>query len=336
MSEGNQVLGDGTTTAPGRSGPLGHSYVQVRSTRPLSLADVDVVRARADEAATEFSRLQKRRKRVNTIMLGLASVSSLLAIIPLVAIALFVLIQGISSLNLDFFTHAESEVDSFGIPLGIGNTIVGTVLIVIVACLIGLPIGLFSGIYLAEYGRGRFADTVRFLADVMAGIPSIIAGLVGYALVVVTFGFSAIAGGVALGLLMFPVVTRATEEVLRLVPLSLREGGLALGVPRWRVIASIVVPAAANGIVTSMLLGVARVTGETAPLLFTAFTHPYWEWDPAHPVSALTVTIFNYVNDPDPTKHKMAFAGALVLVAFVVALNLAARLIFRQRLAGRT
>jgi phosphate transport system permease protein len=270
-------------------------------------------------------------------MLGFASVSSLLAIIPLAAIALFILVQGVSSLSLDFFTHAESEVDSFGVPLGIGNTLVGTLLIVLVACLVGLPIGLFSGIYLAEFGRGRFADAVRFLADVMAGLPSIIAGLVGYALIVVTFGFSAIAGGVALGLLMFPVVTRATEEVLRLVPLSLREGGLALGIPRWRVIASVVVPTAANGIITSMLLGVARVTGETAPLLFTAFTHPYWEWNPAHPVSALTVTIYNYyVNDPDPTKHKMALAGALVLVVFVVGLNLVARLLFRQRLAGRT
>lgn len=335
MSEGNRVLGDGTAAASGRAGPLDHSYVQVRSTRPLTLPDVDV-KARAGETAAELSGVQRRRKRVNAIMLGFASVSSLLAIIPLVAIALFVLVQGVNSLSLDFFTHAESDVDAFGIPLGIGNTIAGTVLIVLVACLVGLPIGLFSGIYLAEYGRGRFADVVRFLADVVAGIPSIIAGLVGYALIVIPFGFSAIAGGISLALLMFPVVTRATEEVLRLVPLSLREGGLALGVPRWKVIASIVVPTAANGIVTSMLLGVARVTGETAPLLFTAFTHPYWEWNPTHPVSALTVTIFNYVNDPDPTKHKMAFAGALVLVAFVVGLNLVVRLVFRRRLAGRT
>jgi len=149
--------------------------------------------------------------------------------------------------------------------------------------------------------------------------------------------FSALAGGFALGLLMFPVVTRATEEVLRLVPTSLREGGLALGIPRWRVIASIVVPTAASGIVTSMLLGVARVTGETAPLIFTSFSNSYWNANPLHAVGALPYTIYYYAtNEPDPTYHKMAFAGALILVGVVVLLNLIARLIFRQRVQGRT
>lgn len=278
----------------------------------------------------------RRRKAANALMLSFSVVCAAIAVIPLFAIAIYVAVQGISSLNLNFFLHAEYETDAFGTPLGIGNTIVGTLLLVAVACVIGLPIGLFSGVYLAEYGRGRFADTVRFLADVMAGLPSIVAGLVGYALVVAFFGFSAIAGGLALGLLMFPVVTRATEEVLRLVPQSLREGGLALGIPRWRVIASIVVPTAASGIITSMLLGVARVTGETAPLLFTSFVNQYWEWNPLHQVGALTITIFNYVQNPDPTYHRMAFAGALVLVAIVVLLNLIARVLFRQRVRGRT
>jgi phosphate transport system permease protein len=146
-----------------------------------------------------------------------------------------------------------------------------------------------------------------------------------------------VAGGLALGLLMFPVVTRATEEVLRLVPASLREGGLALGLPRWRVVARIVVPTAANGIITSMLLGVARVTGETAPLLFTSFDNQYWEWNPLHQVGALTYMIYNYTtNEPGATYHRMAFAGALVLIAIVVLLNLAARILFRQRVRGRT
>lgn len=279
----------------------------------------------------------RRRKTTNAVMLGFAIFCAAIALVPLFAIAVYVVTQGISSLDLNFFTHAQSDTNIFGVPLGIGNTIVGSLLLVVIASLIGLPIGLLSGIYLAEYGRGRFADAVRFLADVMAGLPSIVAGLVGYAIVVSLIGFSAIAGGFALGLLMFPVVTRATEEVLRLVPNSLREGGLALGVPRWRVIASIVLPAATSGIITSMLLGVARVTGETAPLLFTSFGYNSWNWNPAKKVGALPQMIYQYsTNSPYPQTHQMAFAGALVLVTIVVLLNLVARLVFRQRVRGRT
>jgi phosphate transport system permease protein len=273
-----------------------------------------------------------RRKFRNTLMLGLAVLSAIVAIIPLIAISAYVVIQGVSSLSLGFFTHAQSEVDNsgFGIPLGIGNTVVGTIELVI-ASLVGLPIGLLSGIYLAEYGRGKFSDAVRFLADVMSGLPSIVAGLVGYALVVAVIGFSAVAGGFALGLLMFPVVTRATEEVLRLVPSGLREAALALGIPRWRMIASVVLPTAVSGIITSMLLGIARVTGETAPLLFTSFAYPYWQLNPLKPVGALTYTIYDYAtNQPNPIYHRMAFAGALVLVALVVVLNLSARVLFRR------
>ncbi len=291
----------------------------------------------AEERARVLTRGYRRRKATNAVMFGLAVVCAAIALVPLFAIASYVVVQGVSSLNLSFFTHAQSDTDLFGNPTGIGNTIVGTLLLVVVACVVGLPIGLFSGIYLAEYGRGRFASTVRFLADVMAGLPSIVAGLVGYALVVTTFGFSAIAGGLALGLLMFPVVTRATEEVLRLVPNHLREGGLALGLPRWRVVVRIVVPTAASGIITSMLLGIARVTGETAPLLFTSFDNQYWEWNPLHQVGALTYMIYNYTtNQPSAQYHRMAFAGAFVLIAIVVALNLAARMLFRQRVRGRT
>lgn len=332
MSDQSARFDDGP--AQGHTAPL-TGFVQVRATQPPTKGDdssptgISLV-----EASTRF----RRRKAANTAMLGFSVLCAIIAIVPLVAIAIYVLVQGVSSLSPDFFTHAESQVDTsgFGTPLGIGNTIVGTLLVVLVACLIGLPIGLFSGIYLAEYGRGRFADTVRFLADVMAGLPSIVAGIVGYAIVVVYFGFSAFAGGLALGLLMFPVVTRATEEVLRLVPQALREGGLALGVPRWRVIASIVVPSAASGIITSMLLGIARVTGETAPLLFTVGANQYFEWNPFQKVDTLTVTIYNYSQQPDPAYHRMAFAGALILVVVIVALNMAARLLFRQRVQGRT
>ena len=171
----------------------------------------------------------------------------------------------------------------------------------------------------------------------LAGVPSIVAGLVGYALVVAITGFSALAGGFALGLLMFPVVARATEEVLRLVPNSLREAGLALGVPRWRVIARIVLPTATSGIITSMLLGIARVTGETAPLLFTSFGNAHWTWNPLQSIGALPQMIFTYsTNSPYPQQHQQAFAGALILVAIVVLLNLTARFLFRQRVHGRT
>jgi len=296
----------------------------------------------AERRADILQRGYGRRKATNAIVIGFSIFCSILAIVPLFAIAAYVVIQGISSLDLNFFTKAQTDVtfDAFGtaLPQGIGNTIVGTLLLVVIASLIGLPIGLFSGIYLAEYGRGsRFANAVRFIADVVAGLPSIVAGLVGYAVVVSTIGFSALAGGFALALLMFPVVTRSTEEVLRLVPNSLREGGLALGLPRWRIIASIVLPTASSGIITSMLLGIARVTGETAPLLFTIFGNSYWQINPLQKIGALTYTIYDYsFNQFRPEYHRLAFAGALVLVTIVVVLNVAARVIFRQRVRGRT
>ena len=318
------------TTDPMRSFEMGRHPAATRDGETPA-ADDETVHG---DSGTNY----RRRKTINAAMQSVAVLSAIIALIPLLAITIYVITQGISSLNLGFFTHAQSEVDSsgFGLPLGIGNTILGTLLLVVIASLVGLPIGLLSGIYLAEYGHGRFAQSVRFLADVMAGLPSIVAGLVGYALVVSITGFSAVAGGFALGLLMFPVVTRATEEVLRLVPDSLREAGLALGLARWRMIVSVVVPTAASGIITSMLLGVARVTGETAPLLFTSFAYPYWQVNPLRPVGALTYTIYDYAtNQPSPKLHQMAFAGALVLVTVVVLLNLTARLLFRSQTAAR-
>lgn len=332
------MMGDVMNTDDAGTAPMVPSTVQMRlPVRRGAAARTTSPLPRGVSLAATAGRTYRRRKLTNAIMLGFAALCAAIAVVPLLAIAGYVVVQGVSSLDLTFFTHAEYPPDAFGTPTGIGNTIVGTVLLVAVASVIGLPIGLFSGIYLAEYGRGRFANAVRFLADVMAGLPSIVAGLVGFAIVVTFFGFSAVAGGLALGLLMFPVVTRATEEVLRLVPSSLREGGLALGIPRWRVIASIVVPTAASGILTSMLLGIARVTGETAPLLFTSFDNQYWEFNPLHQVGALTFTIYNFTtNEAAPIYHRMAFAGALVLILIVVALNLVARLLFRQRLQGRT
>lgn len=297
----------------------------------------------AEQRATILKQGYGRRKATNTIVFGFAIVCAIIALVPLFLITGFILIQGITSFSLSFFSHAQADVNPTNLlapPLGIGNTIIGTLLLVLVASVIGLPIGLFSGVYLAEYGRNsRFASTVRFIADVVAGLPSIVAGMVGYALIVITFTphFSALAGGFALALLMFPVVTRATEEVLRLVPDNLREGGMALGIPRWRIVASIVLPTASSGIITAMLLGVARVTGETAPLLFTSFGNAHWEVNPLQPVSALTYTIYDYsLNQAGAGYHQYAYAGALVLVAVVVLLNVGARALFRQRVRGRT
>jgi len=321
----------------GTTGP-GPSVVQVK-VQPQAANRPRAPRREIDTVQVARTREQgyRRRKTTNAVMLGLAFVCAAIALIPLFAIAVYVTVQGVSSLNLNIFTHSQNDVDSFGVTLGIGNTILGSLVLVVIACIFGLPIGLFSGIYLSEYGRGRFADAIRFLCDVLAGIPSIVAGLVGYAIVVTITGFSALAGGFALGLLMFPVVARATEEVLRLVPNSLREAGLALGVPRWRVIARVVLPTAASGIITSMLLGIARVTGETAPLLFTSFGNAHWAWNPLHAVGALPQMIFQYsTNSPYAQQHQQAFAGALILVAIVVLLNLTARFLFRQRVHGRT
>lgn len=324
-------------TLPGDGAAIPTPYVRVA--RPASVSPrASAPRSDAVHAARIHAQGYWRRKVVNVVMLGFAGACATVALIPLFAIAIYVLLQGATSLNVNFFTHQQADVDFLlGLPRGIGNAIAGTLLLVAIASAIGMPIGLFSGIYLAEYGRGRFAVAVRFLADVMAGIPSIVAGLVGYALVVSLVGFSAVAGGFALGLLMFPVVTRSTEEVLRLVPSSLREAGLALGLPRWRVIAGIVIPSASNGIITSLLLGLARVTGETAPLLFTSTTYAYWQWNPLRPVAALSETIYRYsATYFDPQHHHLAFAGALILVGVVVLLNLTARLLFRPGVSGRT
>ena len=218
---------------------------------------------------------------------------------------------------------------------GMANSLVGTIILVVLASLFGLPLGIGAGIYLAEYGRGRLATAVRFAADVLTGIPSITIGLFAYAALVVPFRtFSAIAGGVALGVIMLPVVTRTTEEMIRLVPGSLREAALALGAPRWRVILSIVLPTALGGIVTGALLAVARVAGETAPLLFTAFGNQFWSRSLIQPIAALPLQIFAYAISPYDDWHRQAWAGALVLVSLVLCLSVAARVLARRPSSG--
>lgn len=265
-----------------------------------------------------------RRRAGDRLMRGLCVAASLLVLVPLFAVLAYVLAQGAGALSVAFFTNLPQPPGTPG--GGVGNAIVGSLIIILLSCLVGLPIGLGSGIFLAEFGRNRFGDVVRFLVDVLAGLPSIIAGLVAYGLLVVTTGqFSAMSAGVALGLLMFPTVTRSTEAVLLLVPGTLREGSLALGARRWQATMGVVVPAAAGGIVTGIILGIARVAGETAPLLFTAFGSQQWQSDIFHPIAALPLQIFNYATSPYNDWRSQAWAAALVLVVLVLILNLLAR-----------
>jgi phosphate transport system permease protein len=246
----------------------------------------------------------------------------------------YVLQQGGSSLNLAFFTRLPAPEGETG--GGMAQAIVGTLYLIGLASLVGLPIGLLGGIYLARTSNAGFAHTVRFVTDVIAGTPSIVAGVVGYALIVLPTGhFSAPAGAVALGILMFPTVTRATEETIRLVPATIREAALALGLPEWKAMLRVILPAAANGIVTAIMLGIARVAGETAPLYLTILGNTQFNWSLTGPVGALPVQIWQDAQTPYADLHRQAWAGAFVLFAIIVSLNLSARLL-TYRLSQRT
>lgn len=212
------------------------------------------------------------------------------------------------------------------------NGILGTFTLIGIASAIGVPVGLMAGIFLSEYGRNRFGKLVSFLTDIMLGVPSIVVGIVVYALVVLAMGgFSAYAGGVALAFIMIPAVTRTTEEMLKLVPNHIREAGLALGIPKWRVIMLIILPTALRGIITGIMLAVARVSGETAPLLFTAFGNMYWNQSLSEPIASMPVLVFNYAISPYKEWQAQAWAGALTLILIVLVLNVSARLVTRKR-----
>ena len=251
------------------------------------------------------------------------------AIIPLLSILYTVTVNGISAINLDFLTQLPKPVGEVG--GGLGNAIQGTFVVVGIACLIGLPVGILAGVYLSEYGENRFGRMVSFVADVLAGTPSIAAGIFGYTFIVLYFGFSAIAGGAALSVLMIPIVARTTEESLRLVPGSLREASLALGIPRWKTILQIVLSTAMSGIITGALLAIARVSGETAPLLLTAFGNPFWANGINKPISTMPVQIYTYAIAPFPDWHAKAWGGAFVLIILVLILNIGVRFITRKK-----
>jgi phosphate transport system permease protein len=265
---------------------------------------------------------------------GLAStiafISAVLVITPLGLVFFHLVINGASSVNWDFFTKLPAPVGAIG--GGMANAIVGSLELLALAGAIGIPIGVLGGVYLAEYGSARINSVLRFLADVLNGVPSITWGVVVYGLVVLRFkGFSAYAGGLALGLIMIPLILRTTEEVVLLVPNGYREAALALGVSRWKTIVHIVMKTASKGIITGILLALARVGGETAPLLFTAFGNRFWNHGLSQPIAALPLQVFTYAISPYDDWHRQAWAGALVLVTGIFCVNVLVRILTRGR-----
>jgi phosphate transport system permease protein len=268
----------------------------------------------------------RRRKLIDLLARWGCVAAVLIALVPLISVLSYVVAKGLGGLNWSFFTELPKPVGETG--GGFGNALIGSLILVGLACAVGIPVGVLSGVYLSEFGRGRLANAVRFSADVMSGVPSIAVGIFVYTLIVLTMRrFSALAGGIALGILMLPTVTRTTEELLKLVPDSLREAGLALGIPKWRVILSIVLRTGMPGIVTGIMLAVARAAGETAPLLFTAFGNRFWATGLDKPIASLPVQIFTYAVSPYEDWHRQAWAAALVLMATVLLLNIGARLL---------
>jgi phosphate transport system permease protein len=259
-----------------------------------------------------------RRAAANYFISGLSILATILVIIPLVAILFYLIYKGASSLNLNFFTKIPAPVGQEG--GGMANAIVGSGIILGLASLMGIPIGIAAGVYLAEFGRGKpFATAVRFTADVLNGVPSIVMGISIYSLIVKPqHHFSALAGGVALAIMMVPTVTRTTEEMLATVPHAIREAALGLGVPKWRTVVSISLRTASPGIITGCMLAFARVAGETAPLLFTAFGNQFWSFSLTEPIAALPLQIYVYAISPYDEWHRLAWAGALVLIVLIM------------------
>jgi phosphate transport system permease protein len=243
--------------------------------------------------------------------------STIVVMAPLIAIFAYLLFKGASSLNVAFFTQIPKPVGESG--GGMANSIVGSGVLLAIASLMGVPIGIAGGIYIAEFGRNtRLANMVRFTADVLNGVPSIVMGIAIYTLLVAGKGYTAISGGVALGIMMIPTITRTTEEMLLMVPLNVREAALGLGVPNWRSVLSITLRTASPGVITGCMLAFARVAGETAPLLFTAFGNQYWSTSLTQPIAALPLQIFVYALSPYDEWHRLAWAGALVLIVLIV------------------
>jgi phosphate transport system permease protein len=258
-----------------------------------------------------------------------AGASAFLVLAPLMAIFGYLVYKGIGSINLAFLTHTPKPVGEVG--GGMANAIVGSIFILFIASLIGVPLGIGAGIYLSEYGKSRYSTLVRFSADVLNGVPSIVIGIAAYALVVLKQGhFSALAGGVALGIMMIPTIARTTEEMLLMVPYAVREAALGLGIPQWRSTLSIALRTARSGVITGVMLAFARVAGETAPLIFTAFGNQFWNLNPNQPTAALPLQLYVYAISPFDEWHRQAWAGALILIVLIVVAVSVVRLATRR------
>jgi phosphate transport system permease protein len=274
-----------------------------------------------------------RRRITDHVMTGVAVLTVVLVLVPLFAIFAYLVYRGVGSINWAFLTQTPKPVGEAG--GGMANAIVGSVFILALASILGVPVGVGAGIYLAEYGRNRLGDAIRFTADVLNGVPSIVIGIVAYSIVVLTQKhFSALAGGVALAIMMIPTITRTTEEMLLLVPQALREAAYGLGIPRWRTTLSITLRTATSGVITGIMLAFARVAGETAPLLFTAFGNQFWNLRADQPTAALPLQIFTYAISPYDEWHRQAWAGALVLIILIVTAVAAVRFAVRRGTFG--
>ena len=273
------------------------------------------------------------RRGINAVMSCLTALSAFIVILPLILILVFLVYRGASAVNLDFFTQLPKPVGEPG--GGMANAIVGTLTLVGLASCLGLPLGILGGVYLAESRDQQLPWVIRFLADVLNGVPSIVIGIFAYTIVVLPMRqFSALAGGFALAVIMLPIVLRTTEELVRLVPASLREAALALGIPEWKVMLRVVLPTARAGIITGVMVSVARIAGETAPLLFTAFGNRFWHHGLLQPIAALPLQIFAYAIAPYDDWHRQAWAGALVLIVLIFSSSLVTRIVTRGRYTG--
>jgi phosphate transport system permease protein len=286
----------------------------------------------ADTTRKNFTKEQnfgRRRKLLSGFMTALTAACAIFAIALLLVILGYIAVRGVASLNLQFLIDTPKPVGEGG---GIGNAIVGSFLMTGVASLIGLPVGIAAGVYLAEYGDGWFGRIVRFVADTMTGIPSIIVGIFVFTVFVLPMGRqSGFAGSLALAIIMIPIIARTTEEMIRLVPKAMREGALALGAPNWRVTWDIILPAAKSGIATGAMLAIARVSGETAPLLFTALNSRFYNFHLDQPMASLTVQIYNYATGPFDVEWRMAWAATLILMLLILIINVGVRYLTRKR-----
>ena len=274
-----------------------------------------------------------RRRITDHVMTGAAVLTVILVLLPLFAIFAYLVYRGVGSINWAFLTQTPRPVGEAG--GGMANAIVGSALILAIASILGVPLGVGAGIYLAEYGRNRFGDAIRFTADVLNGVPSIVIGIVAFSIVVLYQGhFSALAGGVALAIMMIPTISRTTEEMLLLVPQPLREAAYGLGIPRWRTTLSITLRTATSGVITGIMLAFARVAGETAPLLFTTLGNQFWNLKVNEPTAALPLQIYVYANSPYDDWHRQAWAGAFVLIVLIVSAVAAVRFAVRRGTFG--